>query len=197
MLLVAKYVVRKALLNTSDCRYSILFAELGELLLANSQAEERDGLQDDEEAIVSDLALGTNDLGVEKWATTRPEDLMTALGFLKGRPALFLPWKSHSGDHDGRSGDEIPEDDRESIGLLWHQAVADAAMAECFWVEGPVPEGVPGVLLADNVGLGKTVEIMGLIAMIVQTRQSEQHAGGVRAPILGECLHISISPAPL
>lgn len=32
---------------------------------------------------------------------------------------------------------------------------------------------VPGMLLVDSVGLGKTIEMMGLIAMILQMRQAE------------------------
>lgn len=180
------------LADAYDYRYSILFTELGQLLFANGQAQqaaadERGDLRDDEDAMATPLTLGTKDLGVDKWAGTTPERLMTALGFLNGRPALFAPWKSKSGDHDAKSVEDIPADDREPLGLLWHQAVADAAMTECFWTETPIPGGSSGVLLADNVGLGKTVEIMGLIAMIVQTRKSEQQVGGVRAPIIGEC----------
>lgn len=145
--------------------------------------------------MASPLTLGMNDLGVDKWATTRPDALMTALGFLNGRPALFTPWKSKSGDNDTLPIDDIPEDDRLPVELLWHQAVAVAAMTEGLWVKDVVTDGVPGMLLADNVGLGKTVEIMGLIAMIVQTRQSEQSADGVRAPIIGQ-LPLSIAPQP-
>lgn len=142
-----------------------------------------------EDALLLPIALAAGaDLGVQKWARTPNDVLMTHLGFLGGRPALFAAWRSRRGG-DGsnwKSLDDIPHADREAITLLWHQAGAVAALSELFWTEKVVDGGVPGVLLADNVGLGKTVELMGLIAMIVQTKMAEDNPSGVRANILSE-----------
>lgn len=142
-----------------------------------------------EDSLMLPIALdASTDLGVQKWALVPEEALMTYLGFLEGRPALFAEWRSKRGG-DGsnwKTIKDIPVGDREAIVLLWHQAVAVAALTEAFWTEHAVDEGVPGVLLADNVGLGKTVELMGLIAMIIQTRMGEDNSSGVRANILSE-----------
>lgn len=172
------------LLTNAICRYNILFATMWEL------PDEHPGLDSPlsslpEDPLVLPVSLEGNDMGVAKWARMDVPTIMTRLGFLGGRPTLFAAWRSRSGLH--RELNEIPDADREFIMLLWHQAVAVAALTEAFWTAEPVDGGVPGVLLADTVGLGKTIELIGLIAMLVQTRMAELlRSGGLRAAILGE-----------
>lgn len=175
------YLTHALLTHAVCCRYEVLFTEMGEL----RDDAPPDGLIHGEEPLAMPLDLGGVDLGVEKWARMPVEKVMKILGFPRHRPTLFAPWRSKScQEYD--NFEHLPEDDREAITLHWHQAVADAALTECFWTKVPVAGGVPGVLLADNVGLGKTLEIMGLIAMIVQTRIAELAGGGVRAKIISE-----------
>lgn len=161
-------------------RYEDLFTQMHQL--QSQSAEDTLDFASDEEQLAIPLDFGTVDLGVKKWARMPITELMNTLGFLNSRPALFALWTARYEPHA-----DSPQIN-EPIHLMWHQAVAVAAMSEQFWTQRPVPggAGVPGVLLADNVGLGKTVEILALIAMVVQTRKSETHTDGVRAPIIGE-----------
>lgn len=173
------------------CRYELLFTELQELTGDNGDGPNANH----EEELVFPIELEAGDLGVAKWAQWSLEDLLTHLGFLGGRPVLFAGWRSQRGDQ--KYLEEIEEGDRAPVALMWHQAVGVATMSEGYWTEKPVKGGIPGMLLADNVGLGKTVEIMALIAMIIQTRSAEQQQRGVRANILGECgFHLSAPRAP-
>lgn len=160
--------------------YELLFTELQELTGDNGDGPNTSH----DEALVVPVEFEAGDLGVAKWAQWPIEDLLTHLGFLGGRPVLFAKWRSQRGEQ--KYLDDVEKGDRAPVALLWHQAVAVAAMSEGFWTEKPLTHGLPGMLLADNVGLGKTVEIMALIAMIIQTRSAEQQKGGVRANIIGE-----------
>lgn len=164
-------------------RYEMLFTELQELQELTGDNGDGPSVSHDEELVIP-IQFEAGDLGVAKWASWSLPDLLTHLGFLGGRPVLFAEWRSKRGDQ--KYMEDVEESDRAAVGLMWHQAVANAAMSEGYWTEKAVKGGVPGMLLADNVGLGKTVEIMGLIAMIIQTRSAEQQEGGVRANILCE-----------
>lgn len=147
------------------------------------------GAADDE--LVAPCELEGGDLGVAKWAKWDLDRLCNHLGFLSGRPALFAAWRSKSGIEVYL--EDVEEADREEFVLMWHQVVANAAMSEGFWTSAPVsePGAVPGMLLADSVGLGKTVEMMGLMAMIIQTRQAELQEKGVRAHVISKSISFS------
>lgn len=165
-------------------RYELLFNEMSELATDPEALVSTFVADEDELAFPSQLEPG--DLGVSKWAQWDLQRLCNHLGFLAGRPALFAEWRSRSGMEVYL--EDVQEDDREEFALLWHQAVAIAAMSEGFWTPKTEPDGVPGMLLADTVGLGKTVEMMGLMAMIIQTRQAERQEAGVRANIISESI---------
>lgn len=139
---------------------------------------------EDEVDLVMPALFEPGDLGVAAWKDWDYDRLCNHLGFLEGRPTLFEPWRPKSGLEECL--DDVKEEDRDYFGLQWHQAAAGAAMTHGYWTMKPVVGGVPGMLLADTVGLGKTVEIIALIAMVVQTRQAEQQEAGVRSKILGE-----------
>lgn len=155
-----------------------------------------------EELMILPAELGPGDLGVAKWAQWDLQRLLNHLGFMSGRPALFAEWRPRSGlafELDLELEEllkSVKEEDREYFKLLWHQAVGIAALSEGYWVPKAVRGGMPGMLLADTVGLGKTVEVLGLIAMIVQTRQAEIQEAGVRASVISEYIPLHILPAP-
>ncbi|KAG1727539.1 P-loop containing nucleoside triphosphate hydrolase protein [Suillus lakei] len=93
------------------------------------------------------------------------------LQFPDGRPTLFAKFRSISRKctwDDGVSHLFVKENkDMLPLTLLWHQRVGVAALVTKFWQAEESPDGMPGVLIADEVGLGKTVLVMGTIAFII------------------------------
>jgi hypothetical protein len=138
----------------------------------------------------------SDDLGVTQWQGCTDKELDLLFGYSDGRPALFSRYRFKSGitawdppflrdfDHPGTS---LPEGAME-LQPMWHQKVGLAALAESFWTEKE--QDVPGVLLSDKVGLGKTVQVMTFIALIIDVYMAEaMSADGSlcrRPPILGE-----------
>lgn len=57
-------------------------------------------------------------------------------------------------------------------------------MAAHMWRE-KAEDDVPGMVLADAVGIGKTAQVMGLIALTQQVYMAEQEAK-TRPPLIGE-----------
>lgn len=52
------------------------------------------------------------------------------------------------------------------LSLLWHQHVSIASIIEKIWQTDNI-NSVPGVLLADEVGVGKTAQVIGTIAFMI------------------------------
>jgi hypothetical protein len=101
----------------------------------------------------------------------------------------------------------VPENtDMRELKLLWHQEVGVAAIAAKLWTKEITEEGVPGVLIADEVGVGKTALTMGLMAFIIDAYWVQEAKAGrakpdgatmdltskdVRnAPLLGKCCDV-------
>lgn len=96
------------------------------------------------------------------------------------------------------------------LSLLWHQRVGVAALADKMWLKKENLGGVPGVLVADEVGVGKTALMMGAIAMIIDAYWAQEVAAGRgkltgitvdlnktnvhKAPMLGELVSLSSPP---
>lgn len=151
---------------------------------------------------------GCEDLGVGSFAMMGDDKLNGLLNFASGRPTLFARFRSRSGKcaWDDSLAAEFREDDddMQELALLWHQRVGVAALVETIWLEVEGSEGVPGVLIADEVGVGKTALTMGAIAFMIDAFWQQEMAGGKgrpdgvevdlskievkKAPILGECL---------
>lgn len=85
-------------------------------------------------------------------------------------------------DNDGvlPLGADIHPESGEKLRLRWHQLVGVASILDrCFFDE--ITPNPPGVLLADDVGLGKTLQVMGVISMIMS-----KLAGGPLPKSLGK-----------
>ncbi|KAG2034285.1 hypothetical protein BDR03DRAFT_1013621 [Suillus americanus] len=100
--------------------------------------------------------------------------------------------------------------DMEPLALLWHQRVGIAAIVDKIWSATKTDERVPGILIADEVGIGKTALTMGFIAFIIdafwvqEVKAGRGRLEGVTSninlenlhpvPILGECCVLGRSP---
>ncbi|KAF9515173.1 hypothetical protein BS47DRAFT_1361249 [Hydnum rufescens UP504] len=141
------------------------------------------------------------DLGVSEWRASSPEALRSRLGWsscadsklmqhwrhLNGataftEPAIFAPLSSH-----GLSDPAGAEFSRQK--LHWHQLAGICSVISRHWAEGP-KDGTEGVLVADEVGVGKTGLGIGVIAFtseqVEEARQNRPPAPIIRdRPFLG------------
>lgn len=124
------------------------------------------------------------DLGVAKFVQHSEEALSSLLNFPNGCPTLFAKFRSASGlcAWDGDNVKQfIPGNpDMKSLRLLWHQLVGVASVVDKAFSTEPVEAGVPGILIADAVGVGKTALTMGVIAFIIDAFYVQEAAAGRR-----------------
>lgn len=140
------------------------------------------------------------DLGDGKWAAKTPEQLRILLGYGKqSAGAGFAPYRDLTGRNDWDDRDFKKD---EPIELMWHQMTAIAAAIDRLFSEtgsGPGPQnataqivsGAPppgeGILLADDVGLGKTIQIIGILDILRTIREGQNTADSACwPPLLGE-----------
>lgn len=146
----------------------------------------------------TDIDLGEcfddlGDLGVDKESKMSTEALMKELGIFHLAKQTF-PAFNPLRHTEGKSAWDSPKDfiegapGIEDLRLRWHQLAGIHALISR-GLEGQ------GVLLADDVGIGKTAQIMGQIAFVMMTVLTQQNkkASIPVAPIIGEYSHISDS----
>jgi len=140
------------------------------------------------DVLVEDLG----DMGVDEMKGKTIEELSNLLGFIGARPVnwnsfrdkdnLVSGWdKDASADVRQRLENGGP--DTAPLQLLWHQLCGVAAIADRVWTEEKKPD-VHGVLLADDVGVGKTAQVMAFIAFLQLVYQSEEEGGLTRPSII-------------
>ncbi|PPR00727.1 hypothetical protein CVT24_000951 [Panaeolus cyanescens] len=107
--------------------------------------------------------------------------------FIATRPEVNA-WKgAYKGHHMFNSGSRAAIDDSFDLVPLkpkWHQDVFLCSAVELFWVEKG--EKSKRFLLADDVGLGKTFEVISLLAFILKVYKSEEVGGLGRPPIVSQ-----------
>jgi hypothetical protein len=138
-----------------------------------------------------------DDLGTGEFATKSEGELMTLLAWPQGRPPIFAKYQSIHGwtEWDDDYVQEFEEDnalinlEMKLLKLLWHQLVGVSSILSKLWTA--YNGHVPGMLLADTVGLGKTTQIMGTIAGIIQVWKGEQIQPPARPQLLREYLLLS------
>lgn len=132
------------------------------------------------------------DLGVSKYAKTSEEDLATLLGFPDRRPVIFNAYRSISGEtspevtRSWEAGSQDENADAQPVCMMWHQLVGTACMTDRFFTEKKCDAQVSGILLSDTVGLGKTIQVMGLYSMLLQVKLAQENKDKPLPPILGE-----------
>ncbi|KIL63772.1 hypothetical protein M378DRAFT_11866 [Amanita muscaria Koide BX008] len=132
----------------------------------------------------------SGDMGVAHMQTKTQEELCNLLSFQKGRPINWNSFRSFSNsataweelDEVARAKFETGGDGMQELSLLWHQLVGVASLATKAW--GPDARHAPfGILLADEVGVGKTAQVMAFIALLQLVHQCELN-GQQRPPLL-------------
>ncbi|KAM6488891.1 P-loop containing nucleoside triphosphate hydrolase protein [Amanita muscaria] len=138
----------------------------------------------------NDACNDSGDMGVERMQTKTQEELCNLLSFQQGRPINWNSFRSVSNsrtaweetDEVARAKFETGGDGMQELSLLWHQLVGVASLAVKAW--GTDPRHAPfGILLADEVGVGKTAQVMAFIALLQLVNQCEVN-GQSRPPIL-------------
>lgn len=111
------------------------------------------------------------DLGVEIESNLSHVDLGQNLGFFNGTPLLFnihrhtgglTPWDDPTA-FEGADQDDafIP------FSLRWHQLTGVHAVLRRLFTKEPTP-GDLGMLIADDVGLGKTLQCLAIVATLTE-----------------------------
>jgi hypothetical protein len=131
------------------------------------------------------------DLGVAKFVQHSEEALSLLLNFPDGCPTLFAKLRSVSGlcawDVDNTKQFVSGNPDMKPLRLLWHQLVGVASIVDKAFSAEPVEAGLPGILVADAVGVGKTALTMGVVAFIIDAFYAQEAAAGGR--VGGKLLH--------
>ena len=133
------------------------------------------------------------DLGVSKFAQHSEEALSLLLNFPDGCPTLFAKLRSASGlcawDADNAKQFVFGNPDMKPVRLLWHQLVGVASIIDKAFLTEPrqVAAGLPGILIADAVGVGKTALTMGVVAFIIDAFYVQEASAGGR--VGGKLLH--------
>jgi hypothetical protein len=131
------------------------------------------------------------DLGVAEFKHSSLDQLCSLLQMPDGRPPVFnatlatnrlrTPWDCPN--------HKFPEDERtENCALLWHQIGGVAALAKRAWLKKQLPSTLqtPGTMLADGVGVGKTLQMLTFIGMTMCVYAAEQQKGAPRPPLIGK-----------
>ncbi|KAH6899432.1 P-loop containing nucleoside triphosphate hydrolase protein [Coprinopsis sp. MPI-PUGE-AT-0042] len=125
------------------------------------------------------------DPGVEVEAHKSEEQLIAALGFDDGVPPLFnkirhitglTPWDPEWEQHLAEHPNQF-----EPLRLQWHQlAGVHASLRRILTTDDLPPPHICGILFADDVGIGKTIQSVSLLAFIASV--SLRHSRGLTMP---------------
>jgi len=143
--------------------------------------------EDDDVAEFYDIFdKGGADMGVTRFRSMDDQSLMDLLDFPQGRPIMFAkfrhidttttPWDSPEDEMWEGGGPGL-----RPLRLLWHQLCGIASLVDgVFQLRG---KQVHNRLLADDVGIGKSAQIMGMVAFLILVWFVEEK-GTTRPPII-------------
>jgi len=141
-----------------------------------------------DELRIEDVFSGAADLGVEKESLLTREQLEYELSFPDGRPVVFNDRIHRNGLTAWKDQDALKDaqlDLLDDLRLQWHQLVGIRAMARMSFSAGQGVGLKSGILVADEVGLGKTAQQMGFNAFVNQEAEM-QVLGNALSPAIGE-----------
>ncbi|KAG2111479.1 hypothetical protein DEU56DRAFT_919984 [Suillus clintonianus] len=162
--------------------------------------QDEEDIEDSGKAAWNDAS---EDLGVDGWREMDNDKLNHLLQFPGGKPVLFAEFRSKTGlcAWDAASTSKFVEgnEDMEPLALLWHQRVGVAAMVDKIWSASKSDEEVPGMLIADEVGVGKTALTMGFIAFVIDAFWIQEVAAGRGRPdgVTSTINVTNVRPAPI
>ena len=135
------------------------------------------------------------DFGMEEEKTMKPSTLAISLGYRSGNPASFnfvrdrsgiTPWEDPIRFSNLRI-DTLPEN-LTPLRLHWHQLAGTHSIMRSILSPDSDPSRVLGILIADEVGLGKTAQAISVIAFIMQAVFLQQSKNRNVPKILGKRL---------
>jgi hypothetical protein len=144
----------------------------------------------------------SDDQGVQLFRQLDDDAVNRLLQFPDGRPTLFAEYRSKSGkcswDADAAALFVKGNHDMQPLSLLWHQRVGIASIVDKVWLPQATPLDLPGILVADDVGVGKTGLAMGFMAFIMDAYWvQELNAGRIKpgmAPAAVDISKVKIAP---
>lgn len=131
------------------------------------------------------------DTGVEYEAGMSPTQLAENLGFIQDIPFLFNNHRRVDGVNPWASPAAFVED-AENIPFLvnldfhWYQLACVHAIIRICFAEQPSPNLCTGVLISDEVGLGKTYQAATVIAFLADAAMRQIATVHVMPPILSK-----------
>ena len=134
-------------------------------------------------------SINDGDTGVEYEARMTPTQLAENLGFIQDIPFLFNNHRRLDGLNPWASPLAFIENEENipflaNLDLHWHQlAGVHAIIRKCF-TEKPTPNLCTGVLVSDEVGLGKTYQAATVIAFLADAAMRQKAVVNVIPPIL-------------
>jgi SNF2 family DNA or RNA helicase len=115
------------------------------------------------------------DLGVEEESSMDYDSASSALGFSNGLPFIFNRFRHKAGlnlwDNPDAFNPESPNFEQEKLlaaALHWHQIVGTHSICRTIFSQKPSDEksNARGMLIADEVGLGKTALVIAVLATL-------------------------------
>lgn len=123
-----------------------------------------------------------------------PRQLAKALGFKTGVPPTFNPYRHRSGISpwdDAESFEFAPDQVMpaylETLKLHWHQLAGVHSILRSIFTKEKDPAHTNGVLIGDEVGLGKTAQSIAVLAFLNQVIYLQSKNATI-PPIIGESL---------
>lgn len=153
--------------------------DVTDLLLVYAEYLETHSEEEDEPPITNispekkQLDQDGGDFGMEAEANMRLSNFTFRFGFPSGLPVQFNTLRHRSGvspwdDPKPFAEDPIP-DDLVNFNLHWHQLAGVHSIVRSLFTEQPDATHTTGVLIGDEVGLGKTAQAITLIAFLNQS----------------------------
>jgi TATA-binding protein-associated factor len=144
------------------------------------------------------------DPGIEVETSLTYATLANNLGFIDGCPVLFnthrhraglTPWdQAHATLFQLPAANDNP--DLEPFRLLWSQLAGIHSMVRTFFTSKPDQDRCLGMLVADEVGLGKTFQAAGLIAFLTDLEMRQGMQNTPLPPIIRKLHFVRIPSLP-
>lgn len=191
---------QKKKLGGSDLATAADIERLLELLISYYEEANHDGStvrpgDDCTDELMNFLDSECPDMGVHAWYKKTEDEVFRVLAFPDGRPPQ---WNVSLHPDDTRDSWDLSDEALQAfhadpemslLKLQWHQGVGICAMADMIFTSTEV-EHSGRFLLCDAVGLGKTCQIFGILALVLTVRMC-QSLNRELPPIVGTSLHAS------